>query len=98
MTSHTIIVFYSQIDKEKYILEYNDKYKEEIRKYFNNIKIDISLHTITDADNTINSIVKNNPYFTNAKKLANMEQLIAKIEEIIRKNAPSVFDNLLSSI
>lgn len=98
MTSHTIIVFYSQIDKEKYILEYNEKYKDEIRKYFSNIKIDISLHTITDKDKTINSIVKNNPYFTNAKKLTNVEQLIAKIEEIIKTNAPSVFDALFTSI
>lgn len=98
MYSHTIIVFYSQIDKQKYILEYDSKYKETIRQYFSNIKVDISLHTLMDKDPTINNIVKNNPYFTNAKKLTNLEELIRKIEEIIEKNVPSVFDNILKSI
>lgn len=95
MFNHTIIVFYSQIDKEKYILEHDEKYLEFIKGYINNNKIDIALHTLSDRDNTINTIIETNPYFTNAKMLVSFEQLKNKIDEVITSNAPSVFDMLL---
>lgn len=97
MISHKIIVFYSQLDNEKYILEYKNEYKEQFLEYMRNQCIDITVHTLVDNDVTINTILSTNPYFSEASMLRDFEQLKNKVEEIITKKVPSLFDEFLNN-
>lgn len=51
-----------------------------------------------DTDPTIDTIIKENPYFSNAKRLYQFDELKAKIEKIIADKAPSQFDLFLETI